>query len=318
MKSIGVSVSEAKFDTSKIRNKDVLQSYVLTTARYDFNVFEKRVLYKLVEYAQCEVLGLKFPKDCRRIEHDLFGLKEITMDVAPLLKGEDDKNHSQIKKALLSLQKKTIVYEDNNIWASFSIIINPILHKGSQSVTLRIDPVIWDCILNFSKGYRKFELKTTMGFRSVYAMRFYEILSGQNKPLCFSIEELREMFQITKKYKQINDFIRFVIGPAKRELDEHSPYSFEYKINKQGRKYHSITFNPVQIPANRDPELEQHNLEKQLSPSWILESHTLKYLKDEYKFTPKEINQWYELFKDAQKKLDLISFIAEKKRYAME
>ena len=49
-----------------VRNKDQIQSYIMTTAKYDFNVYEKRILYRLVELAQCELQGLKFPEDCRK------------------------------------------------------------------------------------------------------------------------------------------------------------------------------------------------------------------------------------------------------------
>lgn len=35
-----------------IVNKDLIQSYIMTTAKYDFNVYEKRIIYRLVEMAQ--------------------------------------------------------------------------------------------------------------------------------------------------------------------------------------------------------------------------------------------------------------------------
>ena len=40
-------------------NKDVIQSYVFTMAKYDFSVYEKRIIYRLVELAQCELQGGK-------------------------------------------------------------------------------------------------------------------------------------------------------------------------------------------------------------------------------------------------------------------
>ena len=43
-----------------IVNKDLIQSYIMTTAKYDFNVYEKRIIYRLVEMAQGEVQGVKF------------------------------------------------------------------------------------------------------------------------------------------------------------------------------------------------------------------------------------------------------------------
>ena len=41
-------------------NKNVIQSYMLTAARYDFSVYEKRILYRLVELAQAELQGKDF------------------------------------------------------------------------------------------------------------------------------------------------------------------------------------------------------------------------------------------------------------------
>ena len=33
----------------KINNKELIQSYILTTAKYDYSVYEKRILYRIVE-----------------------------------------------------------------------------------------------------------------------------------------------------------------------------------------------------------------------------------------------------------------------------
>lgn len=32
-----------------IVNKDLIQSYIMTTAKYDFNVYEKRIIYRIVD-----------------------------------------------------------------------------------------------------------------------------------------------------------------------------------------------------------------------------------------------------------------------------
>ena len=36
----------------KITNKDVIQSYLMTVSKYNFSVYEKRILYRLVEAMQ--------------------------------------------------------------------------------------------------------------------------------------------------------------------------------------------------------------------------------------------------------------------------
>ena len=89
-----------------IVNKDLIQSYIMTTAKYDFNVYEKRIIYRLVEMAQGEVQGVKFANNCQKIEHDLFSCVNITMPIACLLNGEEDKNYARVKESLQSLQRK--------------------------------------------------------------------------------------------------------------------------------------------------------------------------------------------------------------------
>lgn len=301
---------------AKANNKEALQSYVLTAAKYDFNVYEKRVLYCLVEMAQCEVEGLQFPKDCRKIDHDLFGFVNVSIPCSRILRSEEDKNHKRVKDALLALTKKVIEYEDDKQWIALNIIAFPKIKKYEDTFSFTIHPMIWDCILNFSKGYRKIELATVKDFISEYSMRFYELMSGQERPLTYLIDDLKTMFKLDNKYKNVNDFLKKVIETAKKELDEKSPYSFEYKINKQGKKFHSITFYPTFKPEHRDEVLEARELQKQVSLQWDLTRETVKYLKEVYLFDEKEIKQHIELFKEANNKFDLLIFLAEKRRYA--
>lgn len=46
-----------------------------------------------------------------------------------------------------------------------------------------------------------------------------------------------------------------------KELDEVSPYTFEYTPLKTGRKITAIKFYPVYQPEHRDSDLEKHDLQ---------------------------------------------------------
>lgn len=134
-------------------------------------------------------------------------------------------------------------------------------------------------------------------------MRFYELLSGQKTKLIYSIDQLKEMFLVADKYKLTADFIRKVVEPAKKELDDLAPYSFEWSANKEGRKIVSINFYPIYKPENRDTELYKQELQKQTSLSWDLNKQVLDYLKDSIGFTPKELKNNRDLFITAQMEL---------------
>ncbi len=300
---------------ANITSKEVLQSYIITSAKYDFSIYEKRILYRQIEIEQELLNGQKIRPDVK-IDTNLWRDRKYTMPVQMFLNGEDDKNHARIKKAFKALMSKIIEYEDENEIVGFPLIMNYKVDKKGETVTWQCYSMMVDAVVNFAKGFRKYELKTAIEFNSVYAMRFYELMSGQEKPLTFTIDHLKAMFKLEDKYKEVKDFNKYVIDAAKKELDKKSPYSFEYKINKQGKKFHSITFYPTFKPGHRDEVLEARELQKQVSLQWDLTRETVKYLKEVYLFDEKEIKQHIELFKEANNKFDLLIFLAEKRRYA--
>lgn len=221
-----------------INNKQVFQSYVLTTAKYDFSPYEKRIMYRLIELAQKEIEGIKLKDNLRKIAPTNFG-REITMPVSDIQKDEQDKHYTIAKAAFRSLSEKHIEYEDDEVWSYTPIITAPEIKKNSGSVKFYVFDNIWRCLLDFTKGFKKYELITAMKFKSAYAMRFYELMSGQTKPLFVPLEGpdgLRERFYLQGKYEKVNDFRRKVIDVAKKELDESSPYSFVAKEEKAGKK----------------------------------------------------------------------------------
>ncbi|GMO37958.1 MAG: hypothetical protein Pg6B_10010 [Candidatus Azobacteroides pseudotrichonymphae] len=291
-----------------LNNKDVIQSYILTTARYDFSVYEKRILYGIVECFQSELTGKKLDKNFS-INRKFNEYIDIVLPFSSvLLMNEEDKHHSRVKKALCSLQDKKIIRENDKIWESFALVIKPKVYKHRRIVTFTLHQEVYEALLDFSKGYRKYELKTAITFQSVYSMRFYELLSGQKKPLTYSIEDLKAMFKLEKKYKDVGVFRSRVIDPAQRELDLKSPYSFTYKLEYENerkrvgrKKVVAITFTPVYRSENRNSILEYRDLCRTVVLSDVLlpeEQHFFVSLG----FTEQELkSKYYNLLIDVEK-----------------
>lgn len=298
----------------KVTNKDLIQSYILTTAKYDYSVYEKRILYRIIELMQEYTQGKKL-NERYSITKTMFNDIDIVMPTSAFLKDENDQNYTRTKNALLSLNKKVIQYEDKEKWGAFNLIERPEVNKIGDYVCFRVSPTIAKAFLDFSKGFSKYELETAMKFESSYSMRFYELLSNQKTAINYSIENLKIMFQIENKYSKINDFFRKVIEPAKKELTEKAPFTFEYKVIKQGRKITSIRFYPIAQNEKRDKNIETKRLQKRTSPNWDLDRITINYLKENYIFSIEEIQNNIELFKEAQNKeeFDLLYFLSENK-----
>jgi len=293
----------------KITNKNLIQSYILTTAKYDFNTYEKRILFRLVELVQYQLEGKKLDKNFT-IEQGSFGDYKVTLPISSFLKDEKDNNYELVKDALRSLRFKTVEIEDERRWELFGIIETPAIERYESFVEFKVNPKIYDVILNFAKGYRKFELVTAMQFKSTYSMRFYELLGGKTSAITYNIDDLKYILNVENKYNKINDFTKRVIDYAKRELDNCSPYTFDYKTNKGGRKITSITFYPKFQPQFEDAELKKKSLQQRTSPSWELDRSIILFLKERYFFETKEISANIELFKTATTLLNLIEFLS--------
>ena len=302
----------------KINNKELIQSYILTTAKYDYSVYEKRILYRIVEQLQLLIEGKTLNKNysMQEIPHEDIKLFKFTFPFSAFKKNEEDKNHAQIKKALLSLEKKGFEYEDSEVWETINILYLPKVFKNKEYIGFTLREEIIQAFLDFSKGFKKYELKTAMEFESVYSMRFYELLSNQKTPINYSIDTLKEMFQIENKYKLTADFLRYVIEPAKKELDKCSPYTFHYETIKTGRKITGIRFIPIHQPQFEDESLKKQKALKQMSNRWYIPKNIEDYLKYNYEFTDKELNNNLSLFESLYNHLseeELLDFLVELK-----
>ena len=85
--------------------RQVVQSYLFTTAVYDFNVYEKRIIYNLVRLAQSQLEGVKLSDSLYKIDHAYKDYLVVELPISDFLTDQDDKNHSRIKAALKSLHQ---------------------------------------------------------------------------------------------------------------------------------------------------------------------------------------------------------------------
>lgn len=303
----------------KITNREVLQSYILTTAKYDYSVYEKRILYRIVEQLQYLIEGKILDKRYS-IQQGIFeDSKKFTFPFSAFKKNEEDKNHAQIKKALLSLESKVFEYEDDDVWRTIRIIYKPEVYKRKEYISFVLTEEIIQCLLDFSKGFKKYELKIAMQFESTFSMRFYELLSNQKKPINYSIENLKEMFGISDKYKETKDFIKRVIEPAKKELNLKSPYTFHYETIKTGRKITSIHFVPIYQPQFEDENLKKQKLNKQMSNKWFIPKNIYDFLIHNFNFTDKELNNNLNLFENLYNNMSeeaLLDFLVDIRFFA--
>ena len=206
---------------------------------------------------------------------------------------------------------KFMEYEDEQKYRATQILNEVDVDKVAGKMVVRVNRNIWRAMLDFSKGFRKYELEAAVKLRGKYSLRIYKLVSKQTEPITYSISDLRQMWGLTEKYKKVDDFVKNTIVAAKEELDRVSPYSFDYILNaarsaevNKGRKGRpsitSVTFFPLRRMANQTTD----SVRKQVDPSMMLDYELYQMLKNKFYFDAQGIKANITLFDIAQKECD--------------
>lgn len=304
-------------------NKDLIESYKLTTIRDRIGIYGQRLILRLVEYATAEgaTQGLDFKtgKDIRKVEitEDLF-YKRITMPLE-YITGDSD-NRSKPRASIKALMQEIIEAEDEDgDWFAFPFLSFAQVKQGNLTVEVRKE--LWQVFMDFRKGFRRFELQAALQLKSTYSLRLYKLMSEQHdiNYLDFQLDELKKMLGVGSKYPLPKDFFKRVIDPAKEELDRVAPWSFSYSpltSRKQAGGRAAIVgvrFFPHYQPEHRDPDLafKQTRLKYSEITAPGLNQAQRNILIHKFGFTQKGINNNQELFDAALKYLDLTAFLLE-------
>ena len=291
------------------RGRQVVQSYIATTAMYDFNVYEKRVMYNLVRLAQSQIEGVVLTDNLHKICHDMKGYVHVTLPLSDFLADEEDKNHRRVKDALKSLHRKTFEYLDDDVWECISIIALPKIALHSRQVSFIVDSRVWDVLLDFSRGFSRYDIEVAFRLESCYSMRFYELMACQKEPITYSIDALRRIFKLKDKYAFTKDFIKRIVESSKIELDQKSPVSFTYAPVKDGKRITQLIFFPVRFNALDSSDDDHRMILRKYGSSAVLTADERRFL-EEIGFNESGINNNLSLFMDCQRNLDFIYELA--------
>lgn len=300
--------------------KEVVESYIFTTARREYGTYGEKLLVRLVELAQREIAGLNFKdgSSLTKVKVGEWGDAEITIPLRDLLPSEDSKNHSKAKQAIRGLMGKFLEYEDDNTYKAAHLLNDVDVDKVSGMAVIRVNRATWNAMLDFSKGFRKYEVSTAMHLRGKYSLRIYRIVSKQTSPITYSIDELKKMWKLEDQYPRVDDFIKNTIAKAKEELDRLSPYSFDYIENKnpeapenkgrRGRKHTtSITIIPKYLAGNDTLD----GVRKLVPPGMLLNKEISDLLEHKLGFSKAGIRANISLLDTAAKETDLYGLLME-------
>lgn len=223
---------------------ELVQSFLFSITRVKLSLYEQRILVKVVEFAQKEIKGLPISRNLRPM-NTLPDNVKIEIPVRDLL-SEGSQHYHQVYEAAEALMSRQFEHYDpkSETWYAATIINNIQLRRRSGLLVFYVSKILFDVILDFTMGFRVLDLQTALSLPSPAAARLYVMMHKQEKVLELSVVNLKQMFGVADKYKQTADFIKKVIVPAKKALDDAGVDSFDFKAVKEGNKVVRLAFFP--------------------------------------------------------------------------
>ena len=317
--------------------RSVVESYIFSTGHQDLSIYSERLLMQLVKAAQCQVAGLNFKDGSSIAQVSIGPLGEamVEIEARDLLNGENNTNYTQAKKAVMELMRKPIAHErpamkggkpvlDENgdqvyEFEAHNLVNDVWINKKPGAILVNVNKTTWEAILDFSKGFRRYDLTVAMKFSRTCSLRMFKLISNQKYPLSFTIQELREQWGLTDKYAKTKDFIKNTIVSAKEELDRTSPWTFDFQPvyassseqnkGRAGRKsITSITFFPIHQQRFESTTTVANMVN---NPTELLGKVVIDRLVKQLGFSMAEIKANLVLFKTAAKNFELEPFLIE-------
>ena len=320
---------------------DLVESWIFASSDRDFSIYSERLLLRLVQVAQVQLLGANF-RDGTSIGQVSIGKLGDVRVIVPIkgLLTEGDTNYSKAKKAIMELMRSPYFVERPKIVngrqvynekgePEFEFYGRQILNDADVNVVrgavvLVVNSETWKAILDFSRGFRKYDIETALKLKRTTTLRLYKLLYNQKNPITFSIVQLRKMWRMDEKEKDENgketgkyllyddtyDFIKRTIEPAKKELDAKSTWSFNYVKNTpdDSKAITSITFVPIHRMVL--PTETSKLIRLTTSALSVLGREVYDLLVTKFEFTPKGLENNVELFYVAKKYLfDMRAFL---------
>lgn len=147
-----------------------------------------------------------------------------------------------------NFQKNIIRWTFDKKIYQVGLLTKVVYDKENKQYEITVDDDLVNFALNYKElktGYTPINLDLTHNTKSFYSQRLYGMFrqwSGSCNEKTFKISELREKLLLQNKYNVYSDFKKRVIQPAIDEINENMNMKVDYKANKLGKAFQSITF----------------------------------------------------------------------------
>lgn len=247
----------------------IIKTNPIINAKFDITAVQMKVFLKIIA----------------SIDQSKDDVTEVDISMQELKKfvGTNSKNiYGFLQKELLKLKATPIYYEDDTIRLDANFISAIEYNKKSGVFNFEIPKKLKPFLLQIKENFTVLDIRNLLYLDSIYAIRFYEFCKEYErfKHFEFDVDELKEKFGLTDRYKNYFDFKLKVIQQARMELIANSELYFDFEEIKQGKKVVRLRFTIIK----NNKRLKRQEEETQ-------DTETQIHIKEVYSFVKEYVSE---------------------------
>lgn len=240
-----------------LREYEVVKSNeLIQRTRYTFTPQQQKALLYAIS---------QLKPDQKEFEYQLFDIGEFCEICG--IDRYSGTNHKDLKDALQGLRDKSMwVTTPDGCETLLAWFSNVKIQSKTGKVGIRFDEEMKPYLLDLKGRYTKYKLIYTLGMKSKYSIRLYELLKSLDHckdVISFDLDYFKE--RMGAEYTRWVDVRRFVVEPALKEINELTDLNINFDVIKKGRAVHKIKFTIAQKKDFIEQIQTRANIEKRLN-----------------------------------------------------
>lgn len=225
---------------AKARNELVVKDNKLlqtvTRRKYELGTQEQKALGYLLSLIQ---LGDENKKPPYIYTFDT----KIFCDICGINR-DSGSNLQSIKKSLDSLAENSFWLDYGGGEFRFQWIVTPDIHRGEGVINVEIPSMVFPYLVGLTENFTEYELWQILPMKSAYSIALFELLKSYayKHVVVVSLEQLRAYLAVGDKYHDFRNFQRKVLDMAKREINDLTDLTIDWRGIRNGRSYNAIEF----------------------------------------------------------------------------
>lgn len=224
-------------ELARLRSQKVVKSNELIQQRtHMLSVQEQKIVLFLIS---------QLKPDQKEFEYQSFDIIDFC-DMCGI-DNHSGKNYAALKSAIKSLSDRSMwVLGETERGTKETLmrwLLKAEIEPGNGKVGVMIDPDMKPYLLELKERYTQFDLIYTLGMKSKYSVRLYEILKSyekMNEEVNFTLERFKEA--VGAEYDRWQDIKRRIVEPAVKEINRLSDLSVMYTTRIKGKAVVGLAF----------------------------------------------------------------------------